>query len=302
MTASTAVISTPAPETPRPRPTLPSGFTIAIGILAALTTVAIFLVAYVGIFSALQEQRAQRQHYGSLRALLDPSSPEAPAIGGAIRPGTPVAVMNAPAIGIRDLVIVEGSSSGDLAAGPGHLRASPLPGQVGESIVIGKSVSDGAPFSDIATLARGASITVTTGQGTFHYAVSDVRTAGQQLPPIPTGGSLLTLVTSQGHGWLGALAPDHLIYVDAVLRGTPVAAPDGRPIAVPAAEYPGGSDISAWPLIVLWLELLLVGAAAGVWLWFRWGRWQAWLITAPVLFGLLWAASAAAVRLLPNVY
>ena len=37
--------------------------------------------------------------------------------------------MQIPAIGLHDVVIVEGTDSGDLRDGPGHRRDTPLPGQ-----------------------------------------------------------------------------------------------------------------------------------------------------------------------------
>ena len=65
--------------------------------------------------------------------------------------------------GLENVVVVEGTSSSDLLEGPGHLRDSPLPGQLGESIVMGKSATAGAPFGGIARLRKGDVINVTTG-------------------------------------------------------------------------------------------------------------------------------------------
>jgi sortase A len=52
---------------------------------------------------------------------------------------------------------------------------------------------------------------------------------------------------------------------------------------------------------VLWLQALVVVAAASVWAWIRWGRWQTWLVGAPVLLGVLWGLAQESMRLLPNV-
>lgn len=208
---------------------MPGAVAITLASVMAFSVVALFLGAYAYGLSVLQEQRSQDQLYASFRGLLDPSSPTAPSIGGAIAPGSPVALLNSPRAGLRNVVVVEGTTSGDLLEGPGHLRDSPLPGQPGESILMGKSTTAGAPFGGITRLRKGDVITVRTGQGRFRFVVEGQRVAGDPLPQIPSSGSLLTLVTSAGSGWLGRLAPSRLVYVDARLQGKDVAAPpDGR--------------------------------------------------------------------------
>jgi sortase A len=269
--------------------------------VSALSAVALFMFVYALGLSALQEQRSQHQLYASFRGLLDPSSPIAPHIGGVIPPGSPIALVNAPAAGVHNAVIVEGTSAADLMKGPGHLRDSPLPGQSGQSIVMGRSLTAGGPFKHITSLHTGDPITVTTGQSTFHFTVLGERTAGSPLPALPDSGALLTFATSQGSGFLGSLAPGHVTYVDAALQGKAVTAPAGRPVAVPTAELPGRSDPGAWPFLVLWLQGLLVAGIASVWAWSRWGRWQTWLVGAPIVLGVLWGISSEAMRLLPNL-
>jgi sortase A len=264
--------------------------------------VAIFFGAFAFGFSALQEQRSQEQLYASFRGLLDPSSPVAPSIGGLIAPGSPVAVVNSPVAGMNNVVVVEGTASNDLLDGPGHLRDSPLPGQAGESILMGRSTTAGAPFAGVTSLRKGDIITVTTGQGTFRFIVEDERFGGDRLPEIPPSGALLTLVTSTGSGWLGRLAPTHLVYVDAALSGKAVAAPPGRPIAVPAQEIQGHGDPASWPFVVLWTEALLAAGVLLAWFWSRLGLARTWLVGAPVLLGILWGLSTEVMRLLPNVY
>jgi sortase A len=45
--------------------------------------------------------------------------------------------------------VVEGTASSDLLDGPGHLRSTVLPGQVGTSVVMGRAKTYGAPFGAI---------------------------------------------------------------------------------------------------------------------------------------------------------
>jgi sortase A len=274
---------------------------ITMASVAALSAVALFLVAYAVGLSGLQEQRSQHQLYASFRGLLDPSSPIAPSIGGVIPPGSPIALVNAPAGGIHNAVVVEGTSAADLMKGPGHLRDSPLPGQAGQSIVMGRSLTGGAPFRHITSLHPGDPITVTTGQATFDFTVLGQRTGGSPLPALPASGALLTFATSQGSGLFGSLAPGHVTYVDAALQGKSVAAPAGRPVAVPNAELPGRSDPGAWPFLVLWIQGLLLAGIGSVCAWSRWGIWQTWLVGAPIILAVLWGISSEAMRLLPNL-
>jgi sortase A len=91
------------------------------------------------------------------------------------------------------------------------------------------------------------------------------------------------------------------VYVDATLQGKAVAAPGGRPVAVPVSELPGRSDPGAWPYLVFWLQALIVVGVASVWAWMRWGRWQTWLVGAPILLAVLWGISEESMRLLPNL-
>lgn len=305
MSVETPVAPPPLPpaeaEPERARRPAPAPITVAMASVFALSLVAGFFAVFAFGLSGLQEQRSQHQLYARFRGLLAPASPTGPSVGGVIRPGTPVAMITAPAAGIHQLIVVEGTSSGDLLAGPGHLRDSPLPGQVGQSIVVGKSVTAGAPFRNITSLRSGDQVTVTTGQATFRFTVSAVRRAGDPLPVVPSGGSLLTLETSSGSGWLGSLAPSRLVYVDAKLDGSAVAAPAGRPVAVPVSEIPGRSDPGAWLYAVLWLQALLATGVAAVWSWSRWGHWQTWIVGLSVGLGVLWGLSDTAMRLLPNV-
>ena len=61
------------------------------------------------------------------------------------------------------------------------------------------------------------------------------------------------------------------------------------------------SDPSAWTSLVLWLQVLAVGAFGAAWAQARWGAAQAWLSFVPVILVGLWGASDSALQLLPNV-
>ncbi len=291
-----------APKKPKSGPPALGIVSVLLALVMVLSVAALFFGAFAYGLSGLQEQRSQHQLYSSMRGLLSPSSPVAPWIGGVIPAGSPVALLNSPQAGLRDVVVVEGTSSGDLLAGPGHLPDTPLPGQAGAAVVLGKSTTAGAPFGQLTRLRRGDVITVRTGQGRFRFTVEGRLVNGGRLPTVPSTSGFLLLGTSGGVAAQGGFTPGHVVYAYAKLQGRVAPAPHGQPHSVTRSELPGYGDPDALPFVVLWFGLLLAGSAACWWLWSYWGLLRTWLVGAPVLFAVLWAFSTEALRLLPNVY
>lgn len=318
------LVASPAPGTPgagegagksRPQASKPDGksrpwadratLTRMIAATTALTLGLSLLafVAYVAYFSRWHYDRVQTEDYASFRAEVaqaiapvgqtEPADPKKP-----LTPGTPVAVLRIPEIGLT-AVVLEGTSNAVLEDGPGLVRDTQLPGQVGISEIFGRRATYGAPFARLGSLSPGQVFTVTTGQGVARYRVIDERLAGDQVPLYSGKQGRLILVTAAGP----AFAPDGVLRVDANLISKPQPA---APTVVTAAdlaadEQPLGSDSLALVSLVLW-GVCLVAAAIGVgWLAQRWGRRQAWIVGVPVLgfFGL--AVADQAVQLLPNL-
>jgi len=286
------------PARTEPLPPLSPGTAAAIWAVTALGLLALWVVLYVLALSAIQAHRSQVELYATLRESL--SGATAPT-GGVIDPGTPVALLQAPRAGLTNTVVVEGTSSGDLMAGPGHLRSTALPGQPGVSVLFGRATLFGGPFGSVTKLHVTDAITVTTAQGTFTYVVRDIRRSGDEIPALAPSGSRLTLVTTEGSGWRSGWAPDHTVFVDADLKGTSVAAPSGRLAGVPLPEQALQGDPGALFALVLWLQALLLAAVAIVWGRARWGTWQTWLVGVPLVLAVLWGATYTAVQLLPNL-
>jgi len=278
-----------------------SGVFVALAAIVTVGLVVLYFVVFAFGLSAVQEHRNQKQLYRTMRGLVNPASPVAPWTGGVIPAGSPVALITTKAGNMSNLVVVEGSSSDQMRDGPGHLPDSPLPGQVGDSIVIGRSTTTGAPFGSVPSMRKGDTLTVITGQGTFHYRVEDVRIAGAKLPKIPNSGSLLTLVTSTGPGALGSLLDGHLVYVDAALKGRAVVTPKGRPTSVSPADVQGHGDLGALGAVLFWMVLVAGSLLASVWLVARWGWRRAWLLIAPIIIAAGWGLSDQLLRLVPNV-
>lgn len=286
--------------TPRPAPAqdVPAPARALIRSLLVLAGLAIWLVVFGLVLSGLAESHAQSGLYTRLRGEL--AGGVAP-LNDAVPPGTPLAVLSAPRAQLHGLVVVQGVSSSVLRDGPGHLPGSPLPGQPGVPLIMGRSTSFGAPFGHLTDLRVGDPITATTGQGTFTYVVEDVRRPGDPFPPLlKPGGSQLTLVTGEGGGWRSGWAPTHAVYVDALLTGKAVAAGTATGLRS-ATDAVMTSDPSGLYPLVLWLQLLVVSVIAGLWARSRWGIWQTWLVAAPVAGLALWGASTEAWLLLPNL-
>ncbi|MFE0508383.1 sortase [Streptomyces sp. NPDC058964] len=207
--------------------------------------------------------------------------------------------MDVPALNLSQ-VVLEGTDSAVLTDGPGHRRDTPMPGQAGTSVLMGRAAAHGGPFGRLADLAEGATFTVTTGQGRAKYRVVGVRRAGDPAPAtVAAGKGRLVLVTATGPRFVQA----GILRVDAGL----VSAPFQTPLAVirsgtlPESEQPLARPSGVpWPL-VMWLQALLLAAVAAVRAWHRWGRHQTWIVFAPVVAVLGLQVATRTTELLPNL-
>jgi sortase A len=268
--------------------------------LAALGALAVWFLIYALVLTGLQEHGSQARLYDQYRLQL---AAETAPLAEPIRTGSPVAILNSSSGHIHNLVVVEGTTSRLLAQGAGHRSDTPLPGQAGTSVILGRSVTYGAPFRHLRDMKVGEALTVTTGQGVFTYRVEDMRSSGSGLPPhLQSGQSRLTLVTSASHGWRSGWAPTQTIYLDALMaHGKAQPVPPGVPATVSSASLPMQNDPGATVPVIFWLEALLGVSAAVGWSWVRWGRAQTWIVGVPVLLFVLWGTSGALMRFLPNL-
>ena len=281
-------------------PSIPNATRMWMLGFAVMASVCIWVIVYLIALSPFFEARAQVVRYGDFRQTL--ALQTAP-IGGVIAPGTPVALLSIPAIGVRDVVVSEGTSSSDLQYGPGHRRDTPLPGQIGTSVLFAKGATFGGPFKNLEKLRASDLITVTTGQGEFTYQIQEVRKAGDPLPPaLASGAGRLVLVSSSGDGALGNYAPSGLIFVDAGLKSPAQQYPAHHPSMVPESELAFSSDSSAILNLCLSLPLLIAGLVVVVWMRQRWGGWQAWIVGLPIILAGAWLTALTAAALLPNLY
>ncbi|MGW7409304.1 sortase [Streptomyces sp. NPDC054833] len=298
-----AAQSTLAPAVPRMRV---RGVTavrhLARGGLLSLAALLLGITAQLLLISGAQEHSAQHAAFDDLRkqlALGTAPVSQADQQGRLLAPGTPVALIEIPALDLSQ-VVLEGTDSSVMTDGPGHRRDTPLPGQAGTSVLMGRAAAYGAPFAHLADLAEGDTFTVTTGQGRAKYQVADVRRAGDPAPgALASGKSRLVLVTATGPRFM----PSGVLRVDADLVSAPFQTPAAviRSGTLPESEEPlARSSGVPWPL-VMWLQALLLAAVAAVWAWHRWGRHQTWIVFAPVVAVLGLQVATRTTELLPNL-
>jgi sortase A len=256
--------------------------------VAALLFVGFFVYLY-GL-SGMSEAHAQSTLYKSLA----PELAQAVAPVGPAREGTPVAVLNIPQIGLRNAVVVEGTTSRDLTLGPGHVRASALPGEAGWSFIYGKRATFGAPFAHLMQLRTGDRFTVATGQGTATYVVHSFGTSRH--PAVDTSANRLVLMTANS-----ANIPTEALQVSADLVTTPQANPGDWPNITPQEQYLASDTGSLIPLF-LWSEVLLATVIAATVAAHRWSHWPTYLLAAPVVIAVTVEVYQNLAGLLPNLY
>jgi LPXTG-site transpeptidase (sortase) family protein len=274
--------------------------------LLMVATLTLGWVLFLVVFGALEHQVRQARLYSHFRAALAAGTAptgQADASGKhLLAMGTPVALLQIPSIHVHE-VVGEGTTAEVLISGPGHRRDTPLPGQPGTSVIVGRQAAYGGPFRRIHQLKRGATIKVTVGFGTNQetFRVIDVRHAGDPRPPaVRPGSARLTLVTATGTPFL----PHGLVYVDADLKSR--VQPDStRAITSPSqlmpSEVAGATDTSTLWVLVFWLQALLLVTIGAVWAWHRWGHAQTWIVFVPLLLVVGFFVSDQLTRLLPNV-
>lgn len=291
---ATKPVPSPAPAPPparKPRPTRERPLLHGVGL--GLTLLGVFLLGFLAYLygaSSVEEARAQSTLFPTLRIEL--GNEIAPL--GATTPGQPVAIVSIPSIGMKRLIVVEGTSPENLMLGPGHLRSSPLPGQVGVSEIFGRRETFGGPFARLLELRRGDKINVITGQGHSSYTVV-ASGSSSRLVEDPDPNRLLILTSCSSS------IPTSYCYFDADLTTAPQQDPGGRPQITPA-EVALGGDNGTLVLTMMWGLALVIVSAAATLAAARWSPWLAYLAAAPLALAVLWNLYQSLAALLPNVY
>jgi sortase A len=272
-----------------PEPERPILRAAGIGLLL-LAVFALGFAGYLFGLSGVQEARSQTILYTRLQyELANQVAPLGPTAAG-----SPVAVLDIPAIGIRDMVVVQGTSPENMTLGPGHLRDTPMPGQAGVSEIFGRRATFGAPFARLGSLRPGDVIVTITGQGRSVYRVAALGSSQVRIDdPEP---NRLLLVTASS-----PVVPSYYIEVDA--RLVSVTRP-GPPVVrvLNAPELALAGDDGALVLTFIWGVALAVVSAVGTFAALRWSLWAAYLAAVPLAIAVLWCLYQSLSCLLPNLY
>ena len=301
----------PSPPSPAPARQMPPpgsggqwrpwlrGSAIAMLLIAV---VALGFIGYLYGLSDVQEARSQailyQQYQLELANQVAPLGPYGPnglnAARGPTPPGSPVAILNIPSIGIHDMVVVQGTNPENLMVGPGHRPDSPLPGQPGVVQIYGRRATFGAPFSRLSELRPGDVIIAVTGQGTSTYSVAAAAYSDKIIED-PAPGRMLLLTASS------STVPTYYYQVDADLTSAVRASP-GVARAVYASELPMANDTTNLAMAMVWSLALAGVAAIGTVAATRWSPWAAYLAVVPVALAVLWNLYENLAALLPNLY
>jgi sortase A len=267
----------------------------------ALTLLAVVVLGFVGylyFLSGVQEARAQTTLYTRFQyQLSQATAPTGPidVTGQPVAAGSPIALLDIPAIGINNMVVVQGTSPEDLTLGPGHLRDTPLPGQAGISVVFGRRATFGAPFSDLPLLGKGDLITAITSQGMARYQVIATSDSAKPVPFSQIPNQLL-LVTADSR-----FVPAHYVEVEAKLLTAVQPEPGNLPTVGPT-EVALGRDPYALIPGMGWAIALAAVAIGGSFAAARWARWPAWIAAIPLILAIIWNLYQCLSALLPNLY
>ena len=271
--------------------------------LTAVSSVLLVLLVNLTLVSQLQHFASQKELYGELRlALAEGSTPIGQVddlTGELVEPGTALALLEIPELGVRE-VVVEGTTSQDTKLGVGHRRDTPMPGQPGVSVLMGRAAAYGGVFGDLADLDPGDGFTVTTGQGVVEYRVIGLRSGeSTQLPALAPEDGRLTMTTASGRAFqpTGALRVD-AEQVSETFPRPPVAFAPG---VIDDSEQAMAGDPSRLFSLSWLLQLLLALAVATVWAWKRWSHPGTWIVAVPAFLAVGLACADRVCDLLPNL-
>ncbi|HXW34396.1 MAG TPA: class E sortase [Acidimicrobiales bacterium] len=261
---------------------------------SVMTGVGLLLLLFLLYFYAFTSLSASRNQERLLHQLSgNPKQTYALALGRRPPNGSPVAILDIPALRLHQAV-VEGTTPADLQLGPGLASESVIPGRPGTSVIAGRRTSYGAPFGNLHSLVPRDRILVTDGAGHFTFSVVSVRTipAGTPYAVATLGHSWVTLVTSDS----SFLPSGHLVVV-ARLNGLPA----GQGGVSPVVRVPPLNG-DPWAIVptLLW-TLAFLGVLGVMVVGMR--RWHqpalSYLLAIPVLVACGLFACESFARILP---
>ena len=264
-------------------------------VMIALGATVLLFVLYVTVFGAMRHTARQDKLEEAFRARVAAGHADRP--NWRPLPGQAIATFSIPAIDLFE-VVVDDTTTELLKSGPGHLLGTPLPGQRGNVILLGRRVTDGRPFGSLDDLTKGDRITVVTPSGPFVYTVAQVVRVSRGATEAfrQTDDARLTLVTSAS-----SFVPADRTVVVALMSGTPIDAPGPPLVQQRAPELGTTGDSAALVHVTAWALVLVFLLVA----WFRerrriHSRWYRFVIATPVVAIVLFFLFENAENLLPG--
>jgi sortase A len=257
-------------------------------VITGIGVLLLLFFVYLYGFTTLVGNR--NQHKVAAELTGNPKTLYALVDGKPLSPGQPVALLEIPSIGLKQ-VVVNGTSASDLTNGPGLASGTAVPGEAGTSVMAGRRVTYGGPFGGLAKLEVGDVIRTVDGVGSSRYVVhtTEVVSSGP-LVTGPTKANQLLLVTSDS-----SVLPGGKLVVVATLQGKPSPlTPNAHGVRIVRLSL--GGDSTAGVLTIVWTLLFLLAALTTVWAARRWGRMAVtYRLAIPVLLacGLLACESLA---------
>lgn len=342
-TATAAPSVEPEPERPTLREQLTGRRVTQFVVLWAVVTIACIALVTYGL-EPLFQQRTQAKLLDQYRTSISKAAAQKGTLAGVVvptdapEPGAPVGILEIGAVKVQQ-VVVEGATAQQTQAGPGHVPGTAGPGQPGNSVIVGRRATFGAPFGSLHQLEADDSIVVTTTQGQVLYKVSSVSKLSIVSPPGTgsTSGSTTTTVAQSGinaqasdaaQAAANAVPAEGVISVDELygptkddrltLVSSASAVPWNSSLATvvvaqlqgtPYAPTPQGGRMEsqtgrtgeggAWPALLLSLQFFALAAAAAVVLYRRGSPRVAYLLTMPPLVAFAVLAAESVSRLFP---
>jgi sortase A len=223
-----------------------------------------------------------------------------------VNEGDAVGRIRIPRIGV-DLIVVQGTARDDLANGPGHYPASPMPGQLGNAAIAGHRTTHGKPFYRLNELAKGDTIVIDTSYGHYRYEVT------QQLIVAPTDVSVvgptrdaeLTLTTCNPRYSARQRLVIHARLV--VKQSSPARAtvplriiqPKGGKGTTDSLQQSLSGDTSSRGPTFVWGAITLLVGLLWWWLYRRWRHPATWLVGVAPFLAVLFVFYVYFERLLP---
>ncbi len=170
----------------------------------AMVVIGFCLLAYVGFsyFSMYHEQRKlAREWEEQQKQTSATATPAALHDDGLTR-------VSIPKINL-DAIVVEGTSHKQLSLGPGHIKSTPVPGEIGNSVI---SAHRDTFFRHIYELSKGDQIVVRRRGHTYTYEVTGKKIVKPNDVSVlaPSKEAKLTLITCYPTYYIGP-APERLI-------------------------------------------------------------------------------------------